>query len=132
MFLPAKLYNSSDLKKLIKYEQRKQQNIQVPILYDIADLGKVAQVDSRIYSTNTTISTKMKPKMKEKVITVEVKRTKKRDCAPADDCEHQHENARVNNEEANSKPTEKLSGHSQESRMVVKPTASCKTYNTDN
>lgn len=114
------------MKKLIKYEQRKQQSIKVPILYDIANLGEFAQIDSRIYSTNTTSSTKMEePKMKQSVITVEVKRAKKRESAPVDECEHD-ENATVNNKEVTkSKVTEKLSRHSQETRTAVKPTASC-------
>lgn len=136
----------SDLKKLIKYEQRSLQKTKPPILSDICNLDRFVKVDSYIYSsTNTDLPEPKNVRTKENIITVEVKRVKRDKLAVQDSCEQsekasttkkfvseteeektKEDTSSNNNKAIKSKSSGKLSSKSKESKVTLKPKASCK------
>lgn len=140
-----------DLKKLIKYDLRRQNHqIKTPLTENLSELSKFAQIDSYLYSTpsvttpkhknklaqvesylhsttTTTSALSSKPKTKENVITVEVKRPRQNKSTqqPTGSGEVNKEivgEEVVRSKIGKSKSTGKILGKSQ---ATLKPGASC-------
>lgn len=120
-----------DLKKLIKYEQRKEQRrIKPPLTSTIPELSKFTKVESYLYSTSTVSSKAKEVKPKENIITVEVKRNRPRvsENEPAktnagEVNKEKETNASEVTKDENPKSLGKLS---EKSQAISRPTTSCK------
>lgn len=129
----------ADLKKLIKYEQRKDLEVD-----ESSDFSRFSEIFTYLYSTGTIASKAKETKKHENIITVEVKRPKKDRRILTDICldKDNYCTSKINNKTAGnecqdtalekedkfmkSKSAGRTSARSGQSRVTIKPKASCK------